>query len=120
MVGACASDHDATQALVSDFLERGADATAIVCQSDVQAAAVVVEARRRGLDVPGDLSVGGFDGIATSWLDLELTTVAQPLAGKGRATAEAVLARIAGEPAADVVLPVTLSVGGSTGPARRG
>ncbi|MBL0749541.1 LacI family DNA-binding transcriptional regulator [Nocardioides baculatus] len=116
VIGACASDHDAAQALVSDYLATEPDVTAIVCQSDVQAAAVVLEARRRGLDVPGDLSVGGFDGVATPWLDLELTTVVQPLADKGRATAEAVLARIAGERVDDVELPVALRVGASTGP----
>ena len=92
--------------------------TAVVCQSDVQAAAVVAEARRLGLDVPGDLSVAGFDGVPTPWLDLELTTVAQPLRDKGHATATALLALVAGEPAPDVVLPVELRVGASTGPAR--
>ena len=88
-----------------------------MCQSDVQAAGVVLEARRRGLRVPEDLSVAGFDGVATPWLDLELTTVVQPLADKGRATAEAVLARIAGAGVTDVLLPVALRVGDSTGPA---
>ena len=57
------------------------------------------------------------DGVALPWLDVELTTVVQPLADKGRATARAVLGRIAGEDVDDVVLPVTLRVGGSTGPA---
>ena len=117
VLGACASDLDAAQAVASDYLDTGPDVTAIVCQSDVQAAAVVMEARRRGMDVPGDLSVGGFDGVATPWLDLELTTVAQPLRDKGRAIAEAVLARIAGEQVDDVELPVALRVGASTGPA---
>ena len=88
----------------------------MVCQSDVQAAGVVLEARRRGMAVPGDLSVAGFDGVATPWLDLELTTVVQPLAEKGRATARAVLSRIAGEVVDDVLLPVRMRVGGSTGP----
>ncbi|MDZ5662516.1 LacI family DNA-binding transcriptional regulator [Nocardioides sp. zg-1308] len=117
VIGACASDLAEAQSLASDYLATGPDVTAIVCQSDVQAAGVVLEARRRGLSVPGDLSVAGFDGVDTPWLDLSLTTVVQPLADKGRATAHAALARIAGEPVADVVLPVELRVGGSTGPA---
>ena len=58
-----------------------------------------------------------FWGVVLPWLDVELTTVVQPLADKGRATARAVLARIAGEDVDDVVLPVHLRVGGSTGPA---
>ena len=117
VVGACASDLAAAQEAVGAWLATSPDATAIVCQSDVQAAGAVLEARRRGLDVPGDLSVAGFDGVATPWLDLELTTVVQPLAEKGRATARAVLDRISGAETADVLLPVHLRVGGSTGPA---
>lgn len=116
-VGACPSDLAAAQSLAATYLAEGPDVTAIVCQSDVQAAGVVLEARRRGLAVPGDLSVAGFDGVPTPWLDLALTTVVQPLADKGRATADAVLRRIAGEDVPDVVLPVELRVGDSTGPA---
>ena len=116
VVGACASDVGAAQALVSGYLAGRPEPTAVVCQSDVQAAGVVLEARRQGLRVPEDLSVAGFDGVATPWLDLELTTVVQPLADKGRATAEAVLGRIAGAEVPDVLLPVRLRVGDSTGP----
>lgn len=116
-IGACPSDHEAAQAMVSAYLDSAPDATAVVCQSDVQAAAVVIEARRRGMRVPDDLSVAGFDGVATPWLDLELTTVVQPLADKGRATAAAALARIDGADVDDVVLPVELRIGASTGPA---
>ena len=116
VIGGCASDLAAAQRMASTYLDSSPDVTAIVCQSDVQAAAVVLEAVRRGLRVPDDLSVGGFDGVATPWLDLELTTVVQPLADKGRATARAVLARINGEPVADVLLPVELRIGDSTSP----
>ncbi len=116
VVGACASDVAAAQALAADWFAGRPEASAVVCQSDVQAVGVVLEARRRGMRVPEDLSVAGFDGVATPWLDLELTTVVQPLAGKGRATAAAVLARIEGGAVDDVVLPVHLRIGGSTGP----
>jgi LacI family sucrose operon transcriptional repressor len=41
---------------------------------------VLHEAARRGLRVPADLSVVGFDGIeATKWSVPELTTVEQPI-----------------------------------------
>lgn len=117
VLGACESDVAAAQSLVAHHLGDRGPVTAIVCQSDVQAAGVVLEARRRGIRVPEDLSVAGFDGVATPWLDLELTTVVQALADKGRATAEAVLGRIAGAGVTDVLLPVALRVGDSTGPA---
>jgi DNA-binding LacI/PurR family transcriptional regulator len=121
-IGRCVSDLGVAQQMAAAYFDRfgdeGTDATAVVCQSDVQAAAVVLEARRRGLDVPGDLSVAGFDGIDTPWLDLDLTTVVQPFAEKGRVTARAALARVTGEPVDDVLLPVEPRLGASTGPAR--
>jgi DNA-binding LacI/PurR family transcriptional regulator len=54
--------------------------TAVICSSDVIAIGVVQEAREAGLDVPGDLSVVGFDGIeAAGWVDPPLTTIEQPI-----------------------------------------
>ena len=117
VAGACDSDVATAQALAADWLASRPDASALVCQSDVQAAGAVLEARRRGIRVPEDLSIAGFDGVATPWLDLELTTVVQPLADKGRTTAQAALARIGGARVEDVVLPVELRIGDSTGPA---
>ena len=55
--------------------------TAIFASNDDMAAAVVSVAHRRGLDVPRDLSVVGFDDTAiatTVWP--ELTTIRQPIA----------------------------------------
>jgi LacI family transcriptional regulator len=49
------------------------------------AAAAVAVAHRRGLDVPGDISVCGFDDTAmatTIWP--EITTVRQPIAAMAR------------------------------------
>lgn len=117
-LGGCDSDLAAAQEAVGAWLDGAPAATALVCQSDVQAAGAVLEARRRGLRVPEDLSVAGFDGVATPWLDLQLTTVVQPIAEKGRAAATAALARASGEPAPDVLLPVELRVADSTGPVR--
>ncbi|HXH78228.1 LacI family DNA-binding transcriptional regulator [Nocardioides sp.] len=117
VIGACESDLSAAQIMAATYLETAPDVTAVVCHSDVQAAAVILESTRRDLRVPEDLSVSGFDGVATPWLDLELTTVVQPFAEKGRATARAMLARINGEPVSDVLLSVQLRIGGSTGPA---
>ena len=118
LVGACASDLAATQSTVGRWLAERGEVTAIVCQSDVQAAGTVLEARRLGIDVPGELSVAGFDGVALPWLDLELTTVEQPLGQKGRAAAQAVLARVEEQQSDDVLLPVTVRIGTSTAPPR--
>jgi LacI family transcriptional regulator, galactose operon repressor len=62
--------------------------TAIFASNDDMAAAVVAEAHRRGLDVPRDLTVVGFDDtLIASTIWPELTTIQQPIA---RMAAEAI------------------------------
>lgn len=63
------------------LLSRRKRPTAIFASNDDMAAAVVSVAHRRGLEVPGDLSVVGYDDTSaatTVWP--ELTTVRQPIA----------------------------------------
>jgi LacI family transcriptional regulator len=63
--------------------------TAIFASNDDMAAAAVAVAHRRGLDVPGDLTVCGFDDTAmatTIWP--ELTTIHQPIADMSRAAVD--------------------------------
>jgi DNA-binding LacI/PurR family transcriptional regulator len=65
---------------LAELLERGEPPTAVICSSDVMAIGALHEAARRGLRVPDDLSIVGFDGIdATKWSVPELTTVEQPI-----------------------------------------
>jgi LacI family transcriptional regulator len=45
----------------------------------MMAIGVLNEAAARGLAVPGDLSVIGFDGIAAGWTQPALTTIEQPI-----------------------------------------
>jgi LacI family transcriptional regulator len=96
--------------------------TAIFAGSDMQAFGVYQEAAARGLRIPEDLSVVGFDDIAFSELMTPpLTTVRQPLA---RMAAEAVrLLLDTGDgtpgPPPRVELATHLVVRGSTGPAPR-
>jgi LacI family transcriptional regulator len=63
--------------------------TAIFASNDAMAAATVAVAHRRGLDVPRDLSVCGFDDTAiavTIWP--ELTTIRQPIVELSRAATD--------------------------------
>ena len=63
------------------LLERSDPPTGVICSSDVMAIGALREAHLRGLTVPRDLSIVGFDGIdATRWTEPELTTVEQPIA----------------------------------------
>ncbi|HEX9335086.1 MAG TPA: substrate-binding domain-containing protein, partial [Pseudonocardiaceae bacterium] len=65
-------------------LDRDPRITALICTSDILAIGAMSEARRRGLRVPQDLSITGFDGIAEAEQN-GLTTVRQPMLEKGRA-----------------------------------
>ena len=65
---------------LGELLDRSEPPTGVICSSDVMAIGALHEAARRGLRVPDDLSIVGFDGIdATKWSVPELTTVAQPI-----------------------------------------
>jgi DNA-binding LacI/PurR family transcriptional regulator len=71
--------------------------SAIVYGGDMMAIAGMQIARRRGLRLPEDLSVIGFDGLAIGeWMEPELTTVRRDPVQRGRAIA-ALLLRILGE-----------------------
>jgi LacI family transcriptional regulator len=62
--------------------------TAVFCSNDAMAAGVLHTARQRGLDVPRDLSIVGFDDTSiASYLWPPLTTVRWPIATMARAAA---------------------------------
>ena len=53
---------------------------AVFCENDVMALALIDAAKARGLRVPQDLSVIGFDDIPMAgWESYRLTTVRQPI-----------------------------------------
>lgn len=73
----CAKDH------VPGFLKNGA--TAIMCASDLIATGVIVELQKRGLKVPEDISVIGFDDLPiAAQLSPSLTTIRQDRTDLGR------------------------------------
>ncbi len=75
--------------------------TAVIASSDVMAIGALDAARRRGLRLPVDLSVVGFDGVAIAeFTTPSLTTVVQPTAAIARAAVE-LLGRLIAEPAAE-------------------
>lgn len=90
--------------------------SAILCLSDRLAEGAVRAARQRGLDVPRDLSVVGFDDAETAQ-PLGLTTIRQPHRGKGELAARSLLALMAGRRVEPVtMLETELVVRHSTGP----
>ncbi|MGN6375479.1 MAG: LacI family DNA-binding transcriptional regulator [Sphingomonas sp.] len=80
--------------------------TAIFASNDDMAAAAVAVAHRHGIDVPGDLTVCGFDDTAiatTIWP--ELTTIRQPIAEMSRAALELLVAAIRSRRSGEAVPP---------------
>lgn len=77
------------------LLDRDEPPTAIFASNDDMAAAAVGVAHRRGLHVPFDLSIVGFDDTSlatTIWP--ELTTVRQPIAAMAEVALNLMLARL--------------------------
>jgi LacI family repressor for deo operon, udp, cdd, tsx, nupC, and nupG len=86
--------------------------SAVFCASDEMAFGVLTAALRRGLDLPGDLSVLGVDGHELGEL-VGLTTVVQPVARQGALAARMVLEALRAErlrSSEHVVLPVHLAL----------
>jgi LacI family transcriptional regulator, repressor for deo operon, udp, cdd, tsx, nupC, and nupG len=92
-------EDTAARAATARLLQAGARPTAIVYTSDMLALAGLGVARKLRLDVPGDVSIAGFDNSPVSALSSPpLTTVAVDYAGFGEAAAAALLAEIEGAP----------------------
>ena len=87
--------------------------TALLAMSDELALGALDAARELALDVPGELSVVGYDD-APAAAAAALTTVRQPLVEKGRAAGRMLLEALDGGTPADVTLPTELVVRGST------
>ena len=96
--------------------------TAVVASNDLIALGVLRALRAHGLACPGDVSVVGFnDMLFAEDMQPPLTTVRVPAAEMGAEAARMLLAQLDGQEQdhARVVLPVSLVVRDSTGPAPR-
>ena len=63
-------------------IEANPRLTALICTADVLALAAIDHLRARGIYVPGQMTVTGFDGVPDA-LSRGLTTVKQPSLEKG-------------------------------------
>ncbi|MEA3185546.1 MAG: hypothetical protein QOJ74_2023 [Ilumatobacteraceae bacterium] len=120
------SDPQAGEEAARLLFDRPDPPTAVLCFSDVIAYGVVQAALARGLRVPHDLSVVGFDDNPLAQrMRPALTTVRQDVAAKGRAATSALTAAI--ERARNgstgrvrhVLLPAELIIRDSTAPPNR-
>ncbi len=104
--------------LAAQLLAAPEPPTAVFAASDVQALGVLEAARAAGVDVPGELSVVGFDDVEVSGY-AGLTTVHQPLFDSGRLAAQLLLESLAAEEPlgeSEHQLDLDLVVRSTTGP----
>ncbi|HUS15880.1 MAG TPA: LacI family DNA-binding transcriptional regulator [Chloroflexia bacterium] len=110
------ADVAAGQALLPQMLAQGV--TAVFCFNDMVAVGALLGCRARGLVVPDDLSLVGFDDVEVArYMAPPLTTIHQPRVRLGTLATEMLLDQLAARPVTDQVLPPHLVVRGSTAPA---
>lgn len=112
------SDPESVTDALASLWDSDAPPTALLAQSDRIAMAALDWLADRGIAVPGDVSVVGFDGVPEGATTTPpLTTVSQPIAEIGRRAVEIIL-----DPAGGVrreTLDVALVLRASTAPPRR-
>jgi DNA-binding LacI/PurR family transcriptional regulator len=111
-------DREGGALAVDELLDAGIEPTAIACANDLLALGAMTRLRERGLRVPEDVSVAGFDDISVAAITApSLSTVRLPLrelGARGWTFAERLLEGAAPD---RETLPTTLVMRGSTGPA---
>ena len=81
---------------LAQWLENNPTPDAVICSNDSMAIGVIDEARENhNIHTPNDMSVVGFDGIASaSWLSYQITTIKQPVEKLVKASIEILLDHI--------------------------
>ncbi|WP_345635592.1 LacI family DNA-binding transcriptional regulator [Rugosimonospora acidiphila] len=108
------------QAATQRLLDRGV--TGVACGSDLMALGAIRAIHARGLSVPGDVSVVGYDDSPLmAFTDPPLTTVRQQITAMSHAAVRALVDEINGQPAphSEYVFRPELVVRASTGVAPR-
>ena len=111
-------DIDAGAAAFARLMDRPAPPTAILCGSDLFAFGALREARQRGLSVPADVTVVGFDDTELAACTTPaLTTLRTPRQLMAARTAEAMIERLeSGREIRSVRLDTDLIIRESSGP----
>jgi len=106
------SGYKATQKLIASGIEF----SAITCASDLIAIGAIKALREKGIRVPRDKQIVGFDNIPTAeHLAPALSTVRQDTFLAGQTLVESVIKLIEGETVSSSLLPTTLIVRDSCG-----
>jgi len=119
-IGHALFSFEGGQAVAAELLDSGA--TALVCGSDVLALGAIRAARRKGLSVPEQVSVVGYDDSAfMNYTDPPLTTLRQPIEAMSRAAVTLLVNQISGNNPTpkELLHEPELVVRGSTAPPAR-
>ena len=96
---------------VAQVLALGRPVDALQCGTDVLAVGAVLECQRRGIAVPGQLAITGFDDLPiASSIVPPLTTVKIDRIGLGRRAGRVLLQRLSGEPLPSRVIDVGFQI----------
>ena len=104
---------------LTELVDSGHKITAACCGNDAVAFGAAKAARDKGLSVPADISIAGFDDRDICFLtDPALTTVRPFLEEVGAQCAKALLSKLNGAqgPLPEVIIPTEVVIRGSTGP----
>lgn len=106
---------EAGETAAGQLLDLPDPPSAIFAVNDFAAIGAMGAVGARGLRIPLDIAVVGYNGIPiASRLPVPLSTVALPLEEMGRRAIDALLEQLAGRPSASLVLPPVLQVGASS------
>jgi LacI family transcriptional regulator len=86
---------DSGPTIIGELIARRERATAVVCGTDLIAIGLLNAVRERSLEIPGDMSIIGFDGIQMiRYTDPPIASNRQPLSEMGFTAAEFLFSRI--------------------------
>ena len=83
---------------MQQLLSLGLSFTGVVCANDEMAAGAIDIARKQGIDVPGDISVIGYDDVYfTNYLNPRLSSIGCRISEMGQMAARCVLKNTYGQ-----------------------
>jgi len=87
-----------------ELMNQPSPPTAIFCANDIIAIGAMNSAKQLGIDIPGDVSLVGFDDLdEASWPMYDLTTIHVPFSDMVKSAVKILLSRIAGDDSSPVV-----------------
>ena len=107
----CDFDFDAGLVMAEELLKKYPDVDGIIACNDMVAISIYKILHKKGIDVPEQIQLIGFDGVYLSELITpELTTIAQPIEDIGKKAAELIIHREENAGEQEYILPATLVV----------